>query len=74
MDLHGTGSVERVDKVPTKPTAVFDRIRERVKQAVEQAAITCQRCGHGSASTNRSGWIVTLCESCQRKADVPDTP
>jgi len=70
MDIIDTGSVQRVDKGPAKPTALFDRIRDRVKRAGEQAATTCQRCGNGSASAGGSGWIVTLCETCRRKADV----
>ena len=70
MDIIGTGSVQRVDKVPAKPTVLFDRIKARVKQAGEQAATTCQRCGNGGASAGGSGWIVTLCETCRRKADV----
>ena len=74
MDIIGTGSVQRVDKGPAKPTALFDRIRARVKQAGEQAATTCQRCGNGGASAGGSGWIVTLCEACRTKADLKDAP
>ena len=77
IDVIGRGSVQRVDKVPAKPTALFDRIRARVKQAGEQAATTCQRCGNGGASAGGSGWIVTLCETCRGKADmqsVQDAP
>ena len=74
MDLHGPGSVQRVDTGPAAPTALFDRIRARVKQADEQAAKTCQRCGNGGASASGSGWLVTLCASCRRQADMPDTP
>ena len=70
LDFHVPGSVRRVDKGPAKPTALFDRIKARVRQASEEAATTCQRCGNGSASANGSGWIVTLCEACRRKADV----
>ena len=77
VDIHGSGSVPRVDKGPAKPTALFDRIRARVRQAGEQAATTCQHCGNGGASAGGSGWIVTLCEACRRKADmhsVQDAP
>ena len=70
MDFHGTGSVQRVDTDPATPTALFDRIRARVKQAGEEAATTCQRCGNGGASANRSGWIVTLCASCRARQDL----
>lgn len=73
MDLHGPGSVQRIDTVPAKPTVFFDQLKARVQQAVAEAATTCQRCGNGSASTNASGWIVTLCESCRGKSDAqPD--
>lgn len=74
MDLHGPGSVQRVDTGPAAPTALFDRIKDRVKQAGEQADSTCQRCGNGGGAANASGWIVTLCASCQRQADLPDGP
>ena len=72
MDVIGTGSVQRVDAGPAKPTALFDRIRARVKQAGEQAAATCQRCGNGGASAGGSGWIVTLCEACRTKQDLEE--
>ena len=74
MDLHGPGSVRRVDTGSAAPTALFDRIRTRVKQAGELAATTCQCCGNGSATANSAGYLVTLCESCRCKADKPDTP
>ena len=78
MDMHSPGAVQRVDEVPAKPTTLFERIRDRVKQAGEQAAATCQRCGNGSASAGGSGWITTLCEACRRKSlvqpDLPDAP
>ena len=70
MDFHAPGAVQRVDEGPAKPTVLFERIRDRVKQAGEEAATTCQRCGNGSASAGSSGWFVTLCESCRRKVDV----
>ena len=70
MDFHAPGAVLRVDEGPAKPTVLFERIRDRVKQAGEEAATTCQRCGNGSASAVRSRWITTLCEACRRKADV----
>lgn len=70
MDFHAPGAVQRVDEGPSNPTVLFERIRDRVKQAGEEAATTCQRCGNGSASAVRSGWITTLCEACRRKADV----
>ena len=69
MDIIGTGSAQRLDKHPAKPTALFDRIRARVRQAGAQAATTCQRCGNGGASAGGSGWIITLCGTCRRKAD-----
>ncbi len=70
LDIVGSGSMQRLDKGPAKPTALFDRIKARVRQAGEQAATTCQRCGDGGASAGGSGWITTLCDSCRRKANV----
>jgi hypothetical protein len=72
LDTHGFDSAQRVDKGPAKPSALFDRIRARVKQAGEQAATTCQRCGNGGASAGGSGWIVTLCEACRTKQDLEE--
>jgi hypothetical protein len=72
IDVIGSNSVQRIDKGPAKPTALFDRIRARVRQAGEQAATTCQRCGNGGASAGGPGWIVTLCETCRVKADATD--
>ena len=74
LDIIGSGSAQRFDKIPEKPSSLFNRIRARVKQAGEQAATTCQRCGNGGASAGGSGWILTLCEACRRKADVQDAP
>ena len=74
LDIIGPGSAQRFDKIPEKPSSLFNRIRARVKQAGEQAATTCQRCGNGGASAGGSGWIVTLCEACRRQADMQDTP
>ena len=72
LDIHGSGSTQRLDKGPAKPTALFDRIKGRVKQACEEAATTCQRCGNGIASAGGSGWIVTLCGTCRTKAESND--
>ena len=74
LDIVGSGSMQRLDKGPAEPTALFDRIKERVRQAGEQAATTCQRCGNGGASAGGSGWIMTLCDSCRGRADVQDAP
>jgi hypothetical protein len=74
LDIIGSGSIQRLDKGPAEPTALFDRIKARVRQAGEQAATTCQFCGNGSARAGGSGWIATLCEACRRKADVQDAP
>jgi hypothetical protein len=74
LDIIGSGAVRRVDQGPAKPTALFDQISARVRQAGKEAATTCQRCGNGSATANSSGYFVTLCESCRRKADTPDRP
>ena len=70
LDLHGPGSVQRADTGPATPTALFDRIKDRVRLAGEQADTTCQRCGNGGASANASGWIVTLCASCRTRQDL----
>lgn len=70
VDIHGSGSVQRVDKGPAKPSALFDRIRARVKEAGQEAATTCQRCGNGGASAGGSGWITTQCETCRAKQDA----
>ena len=70
LDILGSRSTQRLDKGPAEPTALFDRIRARVRQAGDEAATTCQRCGNGGASAGGSGWITTLCDSCRRKADV----
>lgn len=70
LDILGSGSTQRLDTGPAEPTALFDRIRARVKQACEQAATTCQRCGNGSASAGGSGWIITLCGTCRTQADL----
>jgi hypothetical protein len=70
MDFHAPGAVQRVDEGPAKPTVLFERIRDRVKQAGEEAATTCQRCGNGGASAGGRGWIMTLCEACRAKQDL----
>lgn len=72
MDLHGAGSVQRVDEVPGKPTALFDRISARVRQAEAQAATTCQQCGNGGAASGGSGWMSTLCPTCRTRKDNED--
>lgn len=72
LDIHGPGSIQRVEQVPAKPTLLFDRIRARVRQATEEAGTTCQRCGNGSATTNNSGYFVTLCGPCRMRADLEE--
>ena len=72
LDILGSSSTQSLDKGPAEPTALFDRITARVKQAGEQAAVTCQDCGNGSASAGGTGWIVTQCETCRTKADLKD--
>jgi hypothetical protein len=69
IDVLGPDAVWRIDKGPTKPTDLFDRIKERVTQAQEEAGTTCQRCGNSGASAGGQGWIVTLCETCRTKKD-----
>lgn len=70
LDILGPVSAQRVDKGAAKPTALFERISARVRQAGEQAAATCQRCGNGGASAGGRGWSVTLCEACRTKQDL----
>ena len=72
LDIIGSGAVQRLDKGPAKPTALFDRIRARVQEAGEEAATTCQRCGNGSAEANSSGYFVTLCGTCRTQADLKE--
>lgn len=70
IDFIGSGSVRRVDKDSEKSSALFDRIRARVKEAGEKAATTCQCCGNGGTSAGGRGWIMTLCEACRAKQDL----
>jgi hypothetical protein len=74
LDLHGPGAVQRVDQGPAKPTALFERIKARVRQARDEDAVTCHHCGNGSASAVGPGWLTTLCEACRRQADLRDAP
>ena len=70
VNIYGSGSVQRVDLGPAKPSALFHRISARVKEAGEESCTTCQRCGNGGASVCGSGWIATLCETCRVKKDA----
>ena len=67
VDLFAPGSVERLEARPRRPSAVFLRIGERVRQAEVQAAQTCQHCGQPGTRRQLSGWLVTLCGPCMAR-------
>jgi len=67
IDAISAHSVQHMENSPARPTALFGRVRERVRQAAQQAATTCQKCGSEGATATRSGWVVTLCEACRAK-------
>ena len=74
MDILSARATQRVDQTPAEPSPLFDRIAARVRLAGEESATTCQRCGNSGATAGGSGWIVTLCETCRRKADAQAVP
>lgn len=47
--------------------SVVAQIDARVQQAETEASVTCQRCGQGDARRISRGWLVTLCDSCERQ-------
>jgi hypothetical protein len=47
--------------------SVVEQIDARIQQAEDEASGTCQRCGRGDARRRSRGWLVTLCDTCERQ-------
>jgi hypothetical protein len=69
--LDGDSEIERVHagwhkgtKVPSY-SGVQDRVTEVISKAEDFSSITCEFCGMTGAVSRNSGWIHTLCDSCE---------
>jgi hypothetical protein len=61
----------RFGATPWQPSALFMAIRQRVDEAELASASVCQRCGISPATALATGWLVTLCDACRTKAEMP---
>ena len=42
-----------------------EEIHIRIDKSEEESSVTCEDCGSAGHLTNLSGWLKTLCDSCQ---------
>lgn len=61
----------RFRTTPRQPSAIFLAIRKRIDEAELASASVCQRCGTSPAGALAAGWLVTLCDGCRARAEVP---
>ena len=57
----------RLRSQPVHPSALFQAIQARVDRAETDSGSTCEQCGAIDASTNDTGYLMTLCAACRAR-------